>query len=126
MGRLTLRRIRGQAAFGAGLSSRPVATSKHLAVYYTRSPESGGTRLGLIVGKRFAPHAVTRNRVKRVLRECFAVEELGGGAAFVRVRSPLAAAAFSPTFNVEVCQLWHTARAAILLAQSAATPDPRP
>ncbi|MGL4575244.1 MAG: ribonuclease P protein component [Burkholderiaceae bacterium] len=129
MGRLTLRRIRGQAAFSAGLNSRPVATSKHLAVYYTprvNSPEQTGARLGLIVGKRFAPQAVTRNRVKRVLRECFAVEELGSGAAFVRVRSPLAAAAFSPTFSMEVRQLWHTARAAILLAERAAPPDPRP
>jgi ribonuclease P protein component len=126
MGRLTLRRIRGQAAFGAGLNSRPVATSKHLAVYYTRSPESAGARLGLIVGKRFAPQAVTRNRVKRVLRECFAVEELLSGAAFVRVRSPLGLAAFSPTFSVEVRQLWHTARAAILLAQSAALPNSHP
>jgi len=28
-------------------------------------------RLGLIIGKRYAPHAVTRNALKRVIREAF-------------------------------------------------------
>lgn len=28
-------------------------------------------RLGLVIAKRFAPHAVTRNTIKRVLREAF-------------------------------------------------------
>jgi ribonuclease P protein component len=122
MGRLTLRRIRGQAAFGAGLNSRPVATSKHLAVYYTAAPTQAAAKLGFVVGKRFAPLAVERNRVKRVLREIFEVEQLasGGlaGATFVRLRGPLAGAAFSPTFALEARQLWHTARAAIEQRQS--------
>ena len=31
-------------------------------------------RLGLIIAKRFAPHAVTRNTIKRVLREAFRLQ----------------------------------------------------
>jgi len=36
-----------------------------------REPQSGPARLGLIVPKRQAPLAVTRNALKRVLREAF-------------------------------------------------------
>lgn len=32
-------------------------------------------RLGLIVAKRFAPHAVTRNTIKRVIREAFRLRQ---------------------------------------------------
>jgi ribonuclease P protein component len=113
MGRLKLRRIRGQSAFKSGLNSRPVATSKHLAVHYTGDTSPGVATLGLVVGKRFAPLSVERNRVKRLVREVFEVQTLAGGATFVRLRAPLAGAAFSPTLSLEVRQLWHTARAAI-------------
>jgi ribonuclease P protein component len=30
-----------------------------------------GARLGMIIAKRYAPHSVTRNAIKRVLREAF-------------------------------------------------------
>ncbi len=34
-------------------------------------PGEASARLGLVIAKRFAPHAVTRNTIKRVLREAF-------------------------------------------------------
>ena len=33
--------------------------------------DEASARLGLVIAKRFAPHAVTRNTIKRVLREAF-------------------------------------------------------
>ena len=36
-----------------------------------RGPAAGPARLGLVVPKRHAPLAVTRNTIKRVLREAF-------------------------------------------------------
>lgn len=47
-----------------------------LFVVMTPRPGSDATapecaRLGLIIAKRFAPHAVTRNAIKRVIREAF-------------------------------------------------------
>ncbi len=41
-----------------------------------REPNNlGQARLGLIIAKRFAPHAVTRNTIKRVIREGFRVRQ---------------------------------------------------
>ena len=40
-------------------------------VLYTRSNELPHARLGVVVAKRFAPRAVTRNTIKRVTRELF-------------------------------------------------------
>jgi len=48
---------------GGPSSGRDVAT--------TESAPPAHPRLGLIIAKRFAPHAVTRNALKRVIREAF-------------------------------------------------------
>ena len=39
-----------------------------------RGPAAGPARLGLVVPKRHAPLAVTRNAIKRVLREAFRLQ----------------------------------------------------
>jgi ribonuclease P protein component len=36
----------------------------------------GCARLGLVIAKRYAPHAVTRNTLKRVIREAFRTRRL--------------------------------------------------
>jgi ribonuclease P protein component len=82
----------------------------------------------LIIGKRFAPQAVQRNRIKRLLRENCRVESAPGRQIVVRLRAPLGPGAFSPDFAKEAAQLWHTAsslfaRAARVPAQPAAKPD---
>jgi len=48
---------------GVSSNGRDVAT--------TVSAPPSQPRLGLIIAKRFAPHAVTRNALKRVIREAF-------------------------------------------------------
>jgi ribonuclease P protein component len=46
----------------------------------TEAGQSGGqpacARLGLVIAKRYAPHAVTRNALKRVIREAFRARRL--------------------------------------------------
>lgn len=48
-------------------------------------------RLGIIAAKRIAPHAVTRNYLKRLIRESFRLRQdgLGGYDVLVRVRRPV-------------------------------------
>lgn len=43
---------------------------------YTRLNELPHARLGVVVAKRFAPRAATRNTIKRVTRELFRVTPL--------------------------------------------------
>lgn len=57
--------------FSSVFRLRPWRRSAHFVVY---GRETGGTaRLGLVIGKKFAPRAVTRNLVRRVAREAFRV-----------------------------------------------------
>ncbi len=54
------------------------------------------SRLGLIVGKKALPRAVDRNRVKRILRECFRLDGAGlaGLDLILRVKKAGEAAAY--------------------------------
>jgi len=57
--------------FSSVFRLRPWRRSAHFVVY---GRETGGdARLGLVIGKKFAPRAVTRNLVRRVAREAFRV-----------------------------------------------------
>ena len=49
---------------------RPCARTEHF-VLFARLNQLTHARLGIVVAKRFAPRAVTRNTVKRVCREVF-------------------------------------------------------
>lgn len=65
------RRMRVAADFDAAFRQRIMtvrAGSFRLIVRRNEAPEA---RLGLIIAKRVLPRAVDRNRVKRLLRECF-------------------------------------------------------
>lgn len=54
------------------------------------------SRLGLVVGKKVLPRAVDRNRVKRILRECFRLTgcELAGIDLVLRVKKAAEAVAY--------------------------------
>lgn len=56
--------------FSSVFALRPRKRSRHFVLYVR---ENGGprARLGLVIGKKFAPRAVERNLVKRVARELF-------------------------------------------------------
>lgn len=57
-------------AFANALKGRRVASGSLLMLHVGAVAE-GQARLGLVIGKRHAPHAVTRNAIKRVVRESF-------------------------------------------------------
>ncbi|HEX7684776.1 MAG TPA: ribonuclease P protein component [Trinickia sp.] len=55
--------------FSSVFRLRPWRRSTHFVVY--ARPTGQAARLGLVVGKKFAPRAATRNLVKRTAREAF-------------------------------------------------------
>lgn len=66
-------RLHRPSEFAAALKGRRIARGALLVVSTPREqPEADASaRLGMIIAKRFAPHAVTRNTIKRVIRESF-------------------------------------------------------
>ncbi|MGC7405416.1 ribonuclease P protein component [Pandoraea pneumonica] len=68
--------------FSSVFSLRPLRRSAHFVLYMRRretapdvTPDAGATphegRIGIVVGKKHAPRAVTRNLIKRQAREMF-------------------------------------------------------
>lgn len=56
---------------------------------YTRQNQLPHARLGVVVAKKFAPRAVTRNTIKRVTREAFRVAGLPPIDCVVRLARPV-------------------------------------
>jgi ribonuclease P protein component len=56
--------------YAAALASAPAALRRHFSVF-VRANELERSRIGIIVGKKSAPRAVDRNRIKRMVREAF-------------------------------------------------------
>ena len=56
---------------------------------YTRLNQLPHARLGVVVAKRLAPRAVTRNTIKRVTRELFRVTGLPAIDCVVRLAKPV-------------------------------------
>ncbi|MBD3646089.1 MAG: ribonuclease P protein component [Pseudomonadales bacterium] len=63
-------------------------------------------RLGLVVGKKAAPRAVDRNRLKRLMRESFRQHCLLEGMDVVLVARPAARDYANPQFSDVMCQVW--------------------
>jgi ribonuclease P protein component len=84
-------RLQLATEFAQVLRARPIEASAHFQLF--RAPNPPGPRLGVIVGKRFVARSVDRNRVKRLVRECFRSRkfDLPPVDHIVRVRSPLKA-----------------------------------
>ena len=83
-----VRRIVKTDEFSSVFRLRPAHKSAHF-VLYTRSNELPHARLGVVVAKRFAPRAVTRNTIKRVTRELFRVAQLPPLDCIVRLARPV-------------------------------------
>jgi ribonuclease P protein component len=69
------RRIVKTDEFSSVFRLRPARKSAHF-VLYTRQNQLPHARLGVVVAKRLAPRAVTRNTIKRLTRELFRVAGL--------------------------------------------------
>lgn len=68
-------RLHRPSEYASALKGRRLSRGALLVVMTPRqvspSPEPAIARLGLIIAKRYAPQAVTRNTIKRVIREAF-------------------------------------------------------
>jgi ribonuclease P protein component len=83
-----VRRIVKTDEFSSVFRLRPSQKSAHF-VLYTRLNQLPHARLGVVVAKRFAPRAVTRNTIKRVTRELFRVTRLPAVDYVVRLSKPV-------------------------------------
>jgi len=82
------RRIVKTDEFSSVFRLRPAQKSAHF-VLYTRQNQLPHARLGVVVAKKFAPRAVTRNTIKRVTREAFRVAGLPAIDCVVRLARPV-------------------------------------
>jgi ribonuclease P protein component len=82
------RRIVKTDEFSSVFRLRPSQKTAHF-VLYTCPNQLPHARLGVVVAKRFAPRAVTRNTIKRVTRELFRVTGLPPVDCVVRLAKPV-------------------------------------
>ena len=83
-----VRRIVKTDEFSSVFRLRPTQKSAHF-VLYTCPNNLPHARLGVVVAKRFAPRAVTRNTIKRVTRELFRTTGLPAIDCVVRLAKPV-------------------------------------
>ncbi len=67
-------RLRASAEFKAVFDGGRRFNSSHLRLFALPRAEAAVPRLGVAVSKKVDKRAVGRNRIKRVMRECFRVE----------------------------------------------------
>ena len=84
------RRIVKTDEFSSVFRLRPAFRTEHFALYQ-RPNELGHPRLGIVVAKRLAQRAVTRNMIKRVAREVFRLAVLPEVDCIIRLTSPVVA-----------------------------------
>jgi ribonuclease P protein component len=96
--------------FSSVFRLRPWARSAHFVLYGRASGQAA--RLGVVVGKKQAPRAVTRNLVKRLVREAFRLRaaELAGWDVLIRLSSRIDRTQFP---SAESCALRRALRAEI-------------
>jgi ribonuclease P protein component len=113
-----VRRIVKTDEFSSVFRLRPTQKSAHF-VLYTRLNDLPHARLGVVVAKRFAPRAVTRNTIKRVTRELFRQTGLPAIDCLVRLAKPVnskdgpaTTAKLKAALRVELARIFAQAKAA--------------
>lgn len=64
-------RLLQPAQFGNAFKGRRLARGVLFMLHASPPNEAGRARLGMVIGKRFAPLSVSRAAIKRVIREAF-------------------------------------------------------
>jgi ribonuclease P protein component len=82
------RRIVKTDDFSSVFRLRPSHRTAHFALY-AKPSQQPQARLGVVVAKRLAPRAVTRNTIKRLTREIFRVSHLRPDDCIVRLTAPV-------------------------------------
>jgi ribonuclease P protein component len=72
-------RLHRPLEYAAALKGKRIARGALLVVTTPQQPpeDAGTARLGLVIAKRYAARAVTRNAIKRVIREAFRARRQG-------------------------------------------------
>jgi ribonuclease P protein component len=109
------RRILKTDEFSSVFRLRPAQKSAHF-VLYTRPSPLPHARLGIVVAKRFAPRAVTRNTIKRVTRELFRTNEIQSVDCIVRLARPVNTKD-GPATNSALKRLLHAELSRLLASQ---------
>ena len=119
-----VRRIVKTDEFSSVFRLRPAQKTAHF-VLYTRSNELPHARLGVVVAKRFAPRAVTRNTIKRVTRELFRISPLPAIDCIVRLarpvntkQGPATTAALKAVLRAEIARLFSSQAPRALKAEA--------
>ena len=84
------RRLRQKAEFET-LLRHGARRSLDGYTFYVARRETGSARLGMLISRKHAARAVTRNRLKRCIREAFRLERERLGPLDVLVRPPYGA-----------------------------------
>ena len=84
------RRIVKTDEFSSVFRLRPAFRTEHFALYQ-RPNALGHPRLGIVVAKRLAQRAVTRNMIKRIAREAFRLAALPNVDCIIRLSAPVVA-----------------------------------
>ena len=113
------RRIVKTDEFSSVFRLRPSRRSAHF-VLYTRSNSLSHARLGVVVAKRFAPRAVTRNTIKRLSRELFRQSALPAIDCIVRLSKPVYSKA-DPATSARLKAVLRSELAQLLGSQAAQT-----
>lgn len=109
-------RLHRPSEYADALKGRRVARGALFVVTTPREAPAGTeARLGMIIAKRFAARAVTRNTIKRVIREAFRHRrhELPGRDYVVRLHSrvaPTSLTVLRQTVRAEIDALFDKAR----------------
>lgn len=82
------RRIVKTDEFSSVFRLRPAFRTEHFALYQ-RLNTLGHPRLGVVVAKRLAQRAVTRNMIKRMAREAFRMAALPAVDCIIRLTAPV-------------------------------------
>jgi len=82
------RRIVKTDEFSSVFRLRPAFRTDHFMLY-VRPNNLANARLGVVVAKRLAPRAVTRNMIKRIARELFRKAGLPATDCIIRLTKPV-------------------------------------
>ena len=118
-------RVRAKPEFDRVFEAGKRTADPLLALH--RLDDGAPPRLGLAVSRKVDPHAVGRNRIKRVLRDAFRKlrGELGTGA-YVIVARPAAAKADNPALRAAFLRVLQRAGALPPLAAAGTMPPAHP
>lgn len=117
--------------FSSVFALRPRRRSPHFVLYVRANGLEQG-RLGIVVGKKFAPRAAERNLVKRMVRELFRCrqDQFAGRDILLRLQAKFPRADFASRTAIrrvcltELSGLLDVAARPLPVAAAAAPPDP--